>query len=500
MRQVEAVLRLLAHREWNRKSNFRQWLLGERTYIAVALKAPTGTAAAKELEVFSEWLAGWKSIAEQLPHCVVTENRTLRVFGEVAVPLRLEVVSIVDLAALLGQGAIARLRRIMLLLQRFEQVSPEWKIPAIWALTSLETRTEEDINTLLHLLPQLRESVGLGRHLRSIPLADIDPKFIEKNLSMIQALFDRKTGGMVSAAGGLAAWLGCQVPWRARWDVVREMQIPRGGQALACVVTRRTDPSAGKFFLKMFDGAGTERRARMFREVACYRTLSHPGIPELIESNSAEYEDQTAELYLVTELVAGKNLGQYMAENRLLSSADALNVFGQLLDIVEYAHSQGVVHRDIKPENVMIELSTPLKVRLVDFGLSFLGAEREDNDHKTELGQEIGNRFLRLPEHGGGSKNKRDERSDLTQCVGLLFFALTGGLRPRLLEDENRRRPHQRAAAQERLARHVDLSLIDLLNVFDRAFEMKIDARWQTADELRRALSKIHTTACSTND
>lgn len=414
------------------------------------------------------------------------ENRTLRGVGRVRVPTHVTFPSTLAIAEFLGPQAIERLRQLQARLKPFGLIASELRLAAARSIHALEPLPIEVCELLASAMGQMHPGLGTGMYLRSLPLNGIDTKLVERHRPLIEVLMNRWLNGKIAEAGGLLAWLGCQVPWRDRWNVVRE--IPRGGQAFAYVVTRKADPSAGSFFLKIFDGAGTERRARMFREVACYRTLSHPGVPKLIESNAEEYKDRAAQLYLVTELVAGKNFGQYM-ENRLLSTADALNIFGQLLDVVEYAHAQEVVHRDIKPENVMVESPAPLKIRLVDFGLSFLGAEHDD-DHSTVLGQEIGNRFLRLPEHGVSSANKRDARSDLTQCVGLLFFALTG-LRPSLLEDENRRRPHQRAAAQERLALHVDLDLSSLLKVFDRAFEMQIDARWQTVEELRRALSKI---------
>lgn len=228
----------------------------------------------------------------------------------------------------------------------------------------------------------------------------------------------------------------------------------------------------------------------MFREVACYRTLKHSGIPKLIESNAERYEERDIPLYLVTELVPGIDLGKHVSIHGAPETRVSLEIVDQLLGIISYTHGQDAVHRDIKPENVMLHSISPVKVHLVDFGLSFLGTEHSDDDHSTALGQELGNRFLRLPEYGVNSTRKRDTRSDVTQCAGLLFFLLTG-MRPSLLEDEGRRRPHQRVAARDRLSKHTEIDLPALLNVFDRAFEIEIDARWQSADHLREALFKI---------
>ncbi|MDP9140547.1 MAG: DUF3322 domain-containing protein [Pseudomonadota bacterium] len=480
----------LLAQEWNHRLHFRERVLQARVETFIPLKPPSGKVAMQDIGSFRRFLDAWAAVSTDSLVC--WENRTLRGVGRVRVPTHVTFSSTLAIAEFLGPEAIDRLRQLQARLKPFGLVASELRLAAARSIHALESLPIEVCELLASAMGQMRPGLGTGMHLRALPLHGVDTKLVERHRPLVEVLMNRWLEGGIAEVGGLLAWLGCQVPWRDRWNVVRE--IPRGGQALAYVVARKANPAAGSFFLKMFDGAGTERRARMFREVTCYRTLSHPGIPKLIESNAAEYEDRTAQLYLVTELVAGKNLGQYDVQNRLLSAADAVNIFGQLLDIVEYTHAQEVVHRDIKPENVMVESLAPLKVRLVDFGLSFLGAEHDDDNHSTAIGQEIGNRFLRLPEHGVSSVNKRDARSDLTQCVGLLFFALTG-LRPSLLEDENRRRPHQRADARERLARHVDLDLFSLLNVFDKAFEIDIDARWQTVEELRRALSKIQTTA-----
>ena len=490
MRMPDAARALLLRSEWEHPSHFAQHLCGTRVGARLGLDPPSGPESVRNptgLRLFRE---AWEQIGAQLDRAqapaVEFETRNFRILGEQRIPVRLNIPDLETLVHFLGPSAVGRLARVRERLDAQPAHPPSLDLALRHYVQRIEPMSLQESSMLHSALSQLRAGLGVGVYLRSLSLENVDTNFVERNLRTLSLIIDRSLDGHVTAAGGLLAWLGCQVPWRDRWNVVEK--LPGGGQAFAYVVTRKADPCAGSFFLKVFHGTASERRARMFREVASYRTLSHRGIPKLIESNAAEYKDLTAQLYLVTELIAGKNLGQYVG-NRPLSTADSLNIFSQLLDVVEYAHAQEVIHRDIKPENVMVESSAPLKIQLVDFGLSFAGAEHDD-DHSTLLGQEIGNRFLRLPEHGASSANKRDARSDLTQCVGILFFVLTG-LPPRLLEDENRLRPHQRAAARERLARHVDLDLLSLLSVFDRAFEIKIDGRWQTVEELRLGLSKI---------
>ena len=54
----------------------------------------------------------------------------------------------------------------------------------------------------------------------------------------------------------------------------------------------------------------------MYREVAAYRTLEHPRIPKLVDSNTDNYEDPAFKLYLVTEYIVGTTLSQYIVSFR----------------------------------------------------------------------------------------------------------------------------------------------------------------------------------------
>lgn len=272
--------------------------------------------------------------------------------------------------------------------------------------------------------------------------------------------------------------------WAEKW--VANDKGPPGGQGNTFIVS---GAEGGPFFLKeLRDYQNSERRERMRREVACYKGLSHLGIPKLIDSNTDFFDEPNAKPYLVTEFVQGQTLQQYIDKKGLRPAKEAVHITLKILDIVEYSHSKEAIHRDIKPDNIILKASNPDTPVLVDFGMSFY--EFEDNDPSTPAQQEIGNRFLRLPEFNSGSDNKRDPRSDVTHCAGILFFLLTGN-HPRLLRDANNRPPHQTEAGRAALEKHSDIEIFSLLNLFDRAFDVSVNARWTSAKELREYLSKI---------
>jgi serine/threonine protein kinase len=154
--------------------------------------------------------------------------------------------------------------------------------------------------------------------------------------------------------------------------------------------------------------------------------------------------------------------------------------------ILRLCREAGIRHRDVKPENCII--GDDRKVWLVDFGLSSNVNEMDGFD--TPVGQEIGNRFLRVPEFRPESANRDDPRTDLTLTVGVLFFLLTRE-NPRVLLDEQGRLPHQRAAAAALLKGMPIPQPERLLRIFDQGFQHDLDRRFQSAETLSEALLAI---------
>ena len=167
---------------------------------------------------------------------------------------------------------------------------------------------------------------------------------------------------------------------------------------------------------------------------------------------------------------------------------EALRLTRELASILSRCHSVKVYHRDIKPDNIIVDLDLA-SLTLVDFGIAwgtFGGAETE---FSTELGQELGNRFLRIPDLAAG-RERRDPRADLTMSVGILFYLLTGKA-PRVLADEAMRPPHDAYAEQLPDALTADSRWSLVRRIFHVGFQPSVDLRFQTADELIQRIDEI---------
>lgn len=98
-------------------------------------------------------------------------------------------------------------------------------------------------------------------------------------------------------------------------------------------------------------------------EIAALRACVHPNIIHLEDAVLSD-----GKLYLVTELLAGGELFDYVVQKGTLSEAEAAAMLRDLTSAIVYMHDKGIVHRDLKPENLLLTSSKQIKI--IDFGLS----------------------------------------------------------------------------------------------------------------------------------
>jgi serine/threonine protein kinase len=274
--------------------------------------------------------------------------------------------------------------------------------------------------------------------------------------------------------------------WQDRWEADEKTPILRGGHGVVRRVVARDDGRAGA--LKVLNDDAEERKERRFRlreEVNALRALTS-GVPKLYDTNAAEL-DGAEQLFLVMEWIPGPTLGQRIGDASL-SLDEALECTRALLETLQRMHALPLVHRDLKPDNIILRNGAADSPIIIDLGLAW-GDNRADDEFETERGQEMGNRFLRLPEFAPGRAH-RDPRSDVTLAAGLLLFMLTGRA-PRLLRDEQGRAPHEALSGHIPKGVTADSRWTRLARVFSRAFQTEVAVRFQSVADFREALSNL---------
>jgi serine/threonine protein kinase len=239
-----------------------------------------------------------------------------------------------------------------------------------------------------------------------------------------------------------------------------------------------------------------ERRFRVYSEAAALQFLQGQGTPRLLGSNAETWDKGDGPLYLVTEWIEGHTLTN-VVNGRPQPLNDAVTCISRLGATLERVHTAGILHRDLKPDNVICRDGRFEEPVLVDFGMAWHQPdEGAIPEFHTPPGQEIGNRFLRLPEHAAGV-NSRDARSDVAALVGLLFYILTGKA-PRILLDEQGRMPHERASFLPELTS--DPRWSRLTSLFATGFQVRIEYRYSTIAHLREVLASLESPTLPADD
>ncbi|KAJ9150431.1 Serine/threonine-protein kinase MARK2 [Pleurostoma richardsiae] len=125
-------------------------------------------------------------------------------------------------------------------------------------------------------------------------------------------------------------------------------------------------------------GNNPSRMAKIMREVAILKQLTHPNIVRL-----HKMEESERHYGIVLEYASGGELFDYILNHRYLKDNAARRLFAQLVSGVGYLHKKGIVHRDLKLENLLLDRNR--NIIITDFGFANTFDPNEELSEEEEL-------------------------------------------------------------------------------------------------------------------
>jgi hypothetical protein len=182
------------------------------------------------------------------------------------------------------------------------------------------------------------------------------------------------------------------------------------------------------------------------------------GINNMHLAKIYDYAEGEHDAVIIEEYISGSNIRELLDRNGSMPEQMAEDMILQLLDAVKVIHSYGIIHRDINPDNVLI--STDGVIKLIDFGIA--RQKKENSRRDTTI---LGTAGYAAPEQFGFRQS--DERTDIYAVGVLLNEMLNGHLPGELL-----------------------YPVEPLRGVIQKCIEIDADSRFQSAEEICRALGE----------
>ncbi|MCC3405909.1 MAG: serine/threonine protein kinase [Microcoleus sp. PH2017_10_PVI_O_A] len=273
------------------------------------------------------------------------------------------------------------------------------------------------------------------------------------------------------------------------YRIVRELGHGGFGRTyLAEDAHRFNEPCVLKEFAPQVQGSyALQKSEELFeREAGVLYKLQHNQIPRFREMFRVSIVDR-GYLFLVQDYVPGQNyrflLDARKRQGLRFIEAEINQLLVQILPVLEYIHSLGVIHRDISPDNLILRLSDGMPV-LIDFGgvkqvaatVESLFAENEANGTPTPATRigKLGYAPVEQMQMGIVSPH-----SDLYALAATVLVLLTG------------KEPHQLLDSQTlnwNWRSHCSLSP-NLSLVLDKMLAVQPKERYSSAREVLLALS-----------
>jgi serine/threonine-protein kinase len=272
-----------------------------------------------------------------------------------------------------------------------------------------------------------------------------------------------------------------------RYRVTKEIGQGGFGRTYLCEdVNRFNELCVLKEFAPQVQGTALLTKAQQLfeREAGVMYRLQHPQIPMFREMFRVN-RGGAGQLFLVQDYVAGENyqqiLRQKLKQGKKFSEGEITEFLTQILPVLGYIHSLGVIHRDISPDNLIQRNSDGLPV-LIDFGgVKQVAVNAATQYMSGNLGHsEVPTRLGKV----GYAPNEQMQRgvvfphSDLYALAATTLVLLTGKEPPDLIDPQN---------FTWNWREYISLSPT-LASILDRMLQLRPNDRFESAQDILTAL------------
>ncbi|MFE1745941.1 protein kinase [Coleofasciculus sp. H7-2] len=277
-----------------------------------------------------------------------------------------------------------------------------------------------------------------------------------------------------------------------RYRIVRELGHGGFGRTyLAEDLNRFNEPCVLKEFAPKVQGTyALQKASELFeREAGVLYKLKHPQIPNFRELFRVNQQGN-GRLFLVQDYVEGQTYRAFLDTRKFqrsrFSEAEVRQILLQILPVLEYIHSLGVIHRDIAPDNMILRASDQLPI-LIDFGGVKEVAATVESEFSETPGMETATIHTRLGKPGYAPDEQMQRgivfpHSDLYALAATMLVLLTGKQPQELIDG---------GTLSWNWRREVNLSPA-LGAVLDKMLSRRPGDRYQSASAVLQSLSSAH--------